>query len=62
MNQYQFYGFCAGLLGLAVGMTGGLAVAWKLQIDHGREIAELAADLNAYRTMAEWAKLEEAAP
>ena len=55
----QFYGTIAGLLfGLAIG----IAFAWAVQISEDREQAELAADLNAYRVMAEWDRFEEGRP
>lgn len=52
----EFYG---GIAGLCFGIAIGVAFAWAAQIQHDRETADLAADLNAYRVMAEWNKFEE---
>jgi len=55
----QFYGTIAGLcFGLAIGIS----FAWAVQISEDREQAELAADLNACRVMAEWNRFEEGRP
>ena len=49
----DFYGTLAGLcFGLAIG----IAFAWAVKISEDREKAAIAADLNAYRTMAEWSE------
>ena len=48
---------------LFFGCAAGVAFTWADHIEtereHSREKAELAADLNAYRVMAEWDKFEE---
>lgn len=51
---------------LCFGFAAGVAFTWADHIEtereHAREKAELAADLNAYRVMAEWDKFEEERP
>jgi len=58
-DMKQTYTLLAGLL---FGLSIGIAFAWALQISEDREQAELAADLNAYRVMAEWDRFEEGRP
>ena len=52
----ETYGILAGML---LGLSIGIAAAWAIEIKHDQEVAELSADLNAYRTMAEWDRFEE---
>ena len=51
---------------LCFGFATGVAFTWADHIEtereHAREKAELAADLNAYRVMAEWDKFEQERP
>ncbi len=51
---------------LCFGFAAGIAVGWADHIQterkHAKEKAEIAADLNAYRVMAEWDQFEEGRP
>lgn len=57
MNYFQILSM------LCFGFAAGIAVGWadhiQTESEHAREKAELAGDLNAYRTMAEWDRFEE---
>ena len=52
----ETYGILAGML---LGLSIGIAAAWAIESKNDEEVAELSADLNAYRTMAEWSRFEE---
>lgn len=52
----ETYGLIAGL---CFGLSIGIAFAWAVEIQHGRETGRLISELNAARVMAEWDKFEE---
>lgn len=60
MNYFQILSI------LCFGFVAGVAFTWADHIQterlHAQEKAEIAADLNAYRVMAEWDKFEQERP